>query len=184
MNCLAHSSGLLPIHSTIHNIRRTARVIDLDMSTARRNRDGNSDVRRGNDYHSTAPIRRPNDAQNKFSRDHGTASTITSVGREVANCASTRGRLCWKCQVLLALLVVDKNGLYKTDHRWLESSKSSSDRCVEQLWLKKKILWKKIDMLYMKKICYVFLARKCSADWHKQKPNYCRKDKFPDILIR
>lgn len=50
------------------------------MSTARRNRDGNSDVYRGTDYHSRIPTRTSNDAK------YRTASTITSVGREVANC--------------------------------------------------------------------------------------------------
>lgn len=50
------------------------------MSTARRNRDGNSDVHRGTDYHSRIPTRTRSTTQNS------TASTITSVGREAALC--------------------------------------------------------------------------------------------------
>lgn len=49
------SSRLLPAHSTIHNIRYTARVVDLDMSIVRRNRDDNSDVHCDINYHTTAP---------------------------------------------------------------------------------------------------------------------------------
>lgn len=58
------------------------------------------------------------------------------------------------------------------------------DRCVDCDSKKENCEKRSILFFFDLGARYVFLARKCSANWRKWKPNYWKEDKFPDISIR
>jgi len=147
------------------------------MLIARRNRDNNSDVHCDINYHTTIPKSYALHIENNAIYCTRT-STITFLRHEITNCASTRGRLYWKYQVLLALLVVDKNGLYKTDHRWLKSFESTN-YCIEWFWLKND-QWINTSF-WSWNILYVFDTQRRLR--RKQKSNCWKKDRFYYIII-